>query len=160
MPLYLSRRTALGGVAAAVAVPARAEATAQAACASRISYLLDCSYDGLAELQIIGTLMASPDTYRRLSSIVHADHFHDPVHGLTFTVAGALIDAEQQADWQAVASRLGHALDALGGPGYLRDIRAWSLRDDGAKLAEAARNVAKTFHQRIRLRIALALIRT
>lgn len=44
---------------------------------------------------------------------------------------------------------------ALGGQDYLSDIRAWSLRDDGAKLAEAAQNVAKTFHQRTRLRIAL-----
>ncbi|MFN4172385.1 MAG: DnaB-like helicase N-terminal domain-containing protein, partial [Pseudorhodobacter sp.] len=44
-----------------------------------------------AEQQLLGAILTNNDVYDRISSLVKADHFYDPVHSRIFEIAAARI---------------------------------------------------------------------
>ncbi len=95
-----------------------------------------------AEQQLLGAILTNNDIYDRITALVRAEHFHDPVHRRIFEVAAARIQKNALASPVTLKPFLEEdpGLKELGGPAYL-------LRLAGAAIsAYAARDYAQLIH--------------
>ena len=89
-----------------------------------------------AEQQLLGAILTNNDVYDRISSLVKADHFFDPVHARIFEIAAARIQKNALASPVTLKAFLEDdtGLRELGGPAYLARlagaaISAYAARD-------------------------------
>ena len=89
-----------------------------------------------AEQQILGAILTNNDVYDRISSVVKAEHFYDPVHSRIFEIAAARIQKNALASPVTLKAFLEDdpGLKELGGPAYLARlagaaISAFAARD-------------------------------
>jgi replicative DNA helicase len=89
-----------------------------------------------AEQQLLGAILTNNEIYDRISSMVKADHFFDPVHQRIFEVAAARILKNALASPVTLKAFLedDQGLKELGGPAYLvrlagAAISAYAARD-------------------------------
>ena len=89
-----------------------------------------------AEQQLLGAILTNNDVYDRISSLVKAQHFYDPVHQRIFEVSAARIQKNALASPVTIKGFLeeDHGLKELGGPAYLvrlagAAISAYAARD-------------------------------
>ncbi len=89
-----------------------------------------------AEQQLLGAILTNNDVYDRISSLVRAEHFHDPVHARIFEIAAARIQKNALASPVTLKAFLEDdaGLKSLGGPAYLvrlagAAISAFAARD-------------------------------
>ncbi len=89
-----------------------------------------------AEQQLLGVILTNNDVYDRVSSLVRAEHFFDPVHARIFEIAAARIQKNALASPVTLKAFLDddEGLKALGGPAYLARlagaaISAFAARD-------------------------------
>ena len=93
-----------------------------------------------AEQQLLGALLNNNDLYDRVSSVVKAEHFYDPVHARIFEVIDARITKNALASPVTVKNFLeeDEGLRELGGAAYLANLAG------GAVSSYAARDYAQT----------------
>ena len=74
-----------------------------------------------AEQQLLGAILTNNDIYDRISSLVRAEHFFDPVHQRIFEIAVARIQKNALASPVTLKGYLEDdpGLKELGGPAYL-----------------------------------------
>ncbi len=89
-----------------------------------------------AEQQLLGAILTNNDVYDRISSLVKAPHFYDPVHQRIFEIAAARIQKNALASPVTLKAFLedDSGLKELGGPSYLvrlagAAISAYAARD-------------------------------
>ena len=89
-----------------------------------------------AEQQLLGAILTNNDVYDRISSVVKAEHFYDPVHSRIFEIAAARIQKNALASPVTLKAFLEDdpGLKELGGPAYLARlagaaISAFAARD-------------------------------
>lgn len=89
-----------------------------------------------AEQQLLGAILTNNDIYDRISSVVKAEHFFDPVHQRIFEIAAARIQKNTLASPVTLKAFLEDdaGLKELGGPSYLvrlagAAISAYAARD-------------------------------
>ncbi|MCU0902360.1 MAG: replicative DNA helicase [Tabrizicola sp.] len=89
-----------------------------------------------AEQQLLGAILTNNDVFDRISSVVKADHFFDPVHQRIFEIASARIQKNALASPVTLKAFLDDdaGLKELGGPAYLvrlagAAISAYAARD-------------------------------
>jgi replicative DNA helicase len=89
-----------------------------------------------AEQQLLGVILTNNDVYDRISSLVRAEHFYDPVHARIFEIAAARIQKNALASPVTLKAFLEDdpGLRELGGPAYLARlagaaISAFAARD-------------------------------
>jgi replicative DNA helicase len=89
-----------------------------------------------AEQQLLGAILTNNDIYDRISSLVKADHFFDPVHQRIFEISAARIQKNALASPVTLKAFLEDdaGLKELGGPAYLvrlagAAISAYAARD-------------------------------
>jgi replicative DNA helicase len=89
-----------------------------------------------AEQQLLGAILTNNDVYDRISSVVKAEHFFDPVHQRIFEIAAARIQKNALASPVTLKAFLEDdaGLKELGGPSYLvrlagAAISAYAARD-------------------------------
>jgi replicative DNA helicase len=89
-----------------------------------------------AEQQLLGAILTNNDVYDRISSLVKAAHFYDPVHARIFEIASARILKNALASPVTLKAFLEDdpGLKELGGPAYLARlagaaISAYAARD-------------------------------
>jgi replicative DNA helicase len=89
-----------------------------------------------AEQQLLGAILTNNDVYDRISSLVKAEHFFDPVHQRIFEIAAARIQKNALASPVTLKAFLDDdaGLKELGGPAYLvrlagAAISAYAARD-------------------------------
>lgn len=89
-----------------------------------------------AEQQLLGAILTNNDVYDRISGLVKADHFFDPVHQRIFDIAAARIQKGALASPVTLKAFLDDdaGLKELGGPAYLvrlagAAISAYAARD-------------------------------
>ncbi|MFM7445296.1 MAG: DnaB-like helicase N-terminal domain-containing protein, partial [Tabrizicola sp.] len=89
-----------------------------------------------AEQQLLGAILTNNDIFDRVSSVVKAEHFFDPVHQRIFEVAAARIQKNALASPVTLKAFLEDdaGLKELGGPAYLvrlagAAISAYAARD-------------------------------
>ena len=89
-----------------------------------------------AEQQLLGAILTNNDVYDRITSIISAKHFYDPVHARIFDVAAARISKNALASPVTLKTFLedDEGLRELGGPAYLARlagaaISAFAVRD-------------------------------
>ncbi|MGY6535620.1 MAG: replicative DNA helicase [Pararhodobacter sp.] len=89
-----------------------------------------------AEQQLLGAILTNNDVYDRISSLVRAEHFFDPVHQRIFEIAAARIQKNALASPVTLKAFMegDEGLKELGGPAYLvrlagAAISAWAARD-------------------------------
>jgi replicative DNA helicase len=89
-----------------------------------------------AEQQLLGAILTNNDIYDRISSVVKAEHFFDPVHQRIFEIAAARIQKNALASPVTLKAFLAEdaGLKELGGPAYLvrlagAAISAYAARD-------------------------------
>jgi replicative DNA helicase len=89
-----------------------------------------------AEQQLLGAILTNNDVYDRISSLVKAEHFFDPVHQRIFEIAAARIQKNALASPVTLKAFLedDQGLKDLGGPAYLvrlagAAISAYAARD-------------------------------
>lgn len=89
-----------------------------------------------AEQQLLGAILINNDVFDRISSLVKADHFYEPVHARIFEVASARIVKNALASPVTLKAFLEDdaGLKELGGPAYLvrlagAAISAFAARD-------------------------------
>ncbi|MFV0491311.1 MAG: replicative DNA helicase [Pseudorhodobacter sp.] len=89
-----------------------------------------------AEQQILGAILTNNDVYDRVSGLVKAEHFYDPVHSRIFEIAAARIQKNALASPVTLKAFLedDDGLKELGGPAYLARlagaaISAFAARD-------------------------------
>lgn len=89
-----------------------------------------------AEQQLLGAILTNNDIYERVSPIVKAEHFFDPVHQRIFEIAAARIQKNALASPVTLKAFLAddQGLKELGGPAYLvrlagAAISAYAARD-------------------------------
>ena len=95
-----------------------------------------------AEQQLLGAILTNNEVYDRISSLIRAEHFFDPVHVRIFEIAAARIQKNALASPVTLKAFLedDQGLKELGGPAYL-------VRLAGAAIsAFAARDYAKMIH--------------
>jgi replicative DNA helicase len=92
-----------------------------------------------AEQQLLGAILVNNDVYDRISSLVKAAHFFDPVHQRIFEVASARIQRNQLASPVTLKAFLEEdaGLKELGGASYLARLAAAAIS------AYAARDYAQ-----------------
>ncbi|MFN4058899.1 MAG: replicative DNA helicase [Roseinatronobacter sp.] len=92
-----------------------------------------------AEQQLLGAILVNNDVYDRISSLVKAAHFFDPVHQRIFEVASARIQRNQLASPVTLKAFLEEdaGLKELGGAAYLARLAAAAIS------AYAARDYAQ-----------------
>jgi replicative DNA helicase len=92
-----------------------------------------------AEQQLLGAILNNNDVFDRVSAIVKAEHFFEPLHARIFEVAAARIQKNALASPVTLKGFLADepGLAALGGPSYL------VLLAGGAVSAHGARDVAQ-----------------
>jgi replicative DNA helicase len=74
-----------------------------------------------AEQQLLGAVLTNNDVYDRISSLIRAEHFFEPVHQRIFEIAAARIQKNALASPVTLKAFLEDdpALKELGGPSYL-----------------------------------------
>ena len=74
-----------------------------------------------AEQQLLGAILVNNDTFDRISSLVKAEHFYDPVHARIFEIASARIQKNALASPVTLKAFMEDdaGLKELGGPAYL-----------------------------------------
>jgi len=89
-----------------------------------------------AEQQLLGAILTNNDIFDRVSSLVKAEHFFDPVHQRIFEVSAARIQKNALASPVTLKAFLedDQGLKDLGGPAYLvrlagAAISAYAARD-------------------------------
>jgi replicative DNA helicase len=89
-----------------------------------------------AEQQLLGAILTNNDVFDRISSLVKAEHFFDPVHQRIFEIASARIQKNALASPVTLKAFLEDdaGLKELGGPAYLvrlagAAISAYAARD-------------------------------
>ena len=89
-----------------------------------------------AEQQLLGAILTNNDVYDRVSSLIRAEHFHEPLHQRIYEVAAARIQKNALASPVTLKAYFEDdmALRAVGGPAYLARlagsaISAWAARD-------------------------------
>lgn len=89
-----------------------------------------------AEQQLLGAILTNNDTYDRVSAVIKADHFFDPVHQRIYEIAAARIQKNALASPVTLKAFLEDdaGLKELGGPSYLvrlagAAISAYAARD-------------------------------
>ncbi|MBT9245202.1 replicative DNA helicase [Gemmobacter fulvus] len=89
-----------------------------------------------AEQQLLGAILTNNDVYDRITSLVKAEHFFDPVHQRIFEIAAARIQKNALASPVTLKAFLedDQGLKELGGPSYLvrlagAAISAFAARD-------------------------------
>jgi replicative DNA helicase len=89
-----------------------------------------------AEQQLLGAILTNNDVYDRISALVKAEHFFDPVHQRIFEIAAARIQKNALASPVTLKAFLedDQGLKELGGPAYLvrlagAAISAYAARD-------------------------------
>ena len=88
-----------------------------------------------AEQALLGALMVNNDVYDRVSGIVQAEHFYDPVHARIFEVAAERIKKNALATPVTLKAFLedDEGLNELGGPAYLARLAGASISLFAAK---------------------------
>ncbi len=88
-----------------------------------------------AEQALLGALMVNNDVYDRVSGIVQAEHFFDPVHARIFDVAAERIKKNALATPVTLKAFLEDdaGLNELGGPAYLARLAGASISLFAAK---------------------------
>ena len=96
-----------------------------------------------AEQQLLGALLTNNDVFDRISSILKADHFYEPVHARIFGICEERIRKNALASPVTIKAFLEHdaGLKDLGGPAYLARMAA------GAISAYAARDYAQMIRE-------------
>jgi len=95
-----------------------------------------------AEQQLLGAILTNNDVYDRVSSLVRAEHFFEPVHRRIFDIAAARIQKNALASPVTLKAFMedDEGLKELGGPAYL-------VRIAGAAIASyAARDYAQMIY--------------
>jgi len=98
-----------------------------------------------AEQQLLGAILTNNDTYDRVTSILQANHFFDPVHGRIFEVAEARIRKNSIASPVTLKAFLegDEGLQELGGPAYLVNLAGASISAFAARdYAQLIRDLA------------------
>ncbi len=98
-----------------------------------------------AEQQLLGAILTNNDLFDRVSSIVRAEHFFDPVHARIFDVAAARIAKNNLASPVTLKAFLEDdaGLQELGGPAYLvrlagAAISSFAVRDYATMIYDLA----------------------
>ncbi len=96
-----------------------------------------------AEQQLLGAILVNNDVYDRISSLVKADHFFDPVHQRIFGIASARILKNALASPVTMKAFMedDEGLKELGGAAYLVGIAAAAIS------AYAARDYAQMIYE-------------
>ncbi len=95
-----------------------------------------------AEQQLLGAVLTNNDVFDRISAVVKAEHFFEPLHARIFEIAAARIQKNALVSPVTLKAYLEDepGLAALGGPAYL-------VRLAGAAIsAHAARDYAQMIH--------------
>ncbi|MDE3238232.1 MAG: replicative DNA helicase [Paracoccaceae bacterium] len=95
-----------------------------------------------AEQQLLGAILTNNDIFDRISSLVRAEHFYEPVHRRIFEVAAARIQKNALASPVTIKAFLDDdaGLKELGGAAYLARLAG------GAIAAYAARDYAQMIY--------------
>ena len=95
-----------------------------------------------AEQQLLGAILTNNDIFDRISSLVRAEHFYEPVHMRIFEVAAARIQKNALASPVTIKAFLedDEGLKELGGAAYLARLAG------GAIAAYAARDYAQMIY--------------
>ncbi|MFN3952867.1 MAG: replicative DNA helicase [Pararhodobacter sp.] len=95
-----------------------------------------------AEQQLLGAILTNNDVYDRISSLIKAEHFFDPVHQRIFEIAAARIQKNALASPVTLKAFLEDdaGLKELGGPAYLARIAGAAIS------AYAARDYAQMIY--------------
>lgn len=95
-----------------------------------------------AEQQLLGAILTNNDVYDRISSLVRAEHFFDPVHQRIFDIAAARIQKNALASPVTLKAFMEDdaGLKELGGPAYLARIAGAAIS------AYAARDYAQMIY--------------
>ena len=95
-----------------------------------------------AEQQLLGAILTNNDVFDRISSIIKADHFFEPVHRRIFEIAAARIQKNALASPVTLKAFLEDdaGLKELGGPSYLARIAGAAIS------AYAARDFAQMIY--------------
>ena len=98
-----------------------------------------------AEQQLLGAILTNNDVYDRISSVVKAEHFFDPVHQRIYEIAAARIQKNALASPVTLKAFLEDdaGLKELGGPAYLvrlagAAISAYAARDSAQMIYDLA----------------------
>ncbi|WP_127903320.1 replicative DNA helicase [Solirhodobacter olei] len=96
-----------------------------------------------AEQQLLGAILTNNDIFDRISSLVRAEHFYEPVHRRIFEVASARIQKNALASPVTIKAFLEDdaGLQELGGAAYLARLAG------GAIAAYAARDYAQMIYE-------------
>ena len=88
-----------------------------------------------AEQQLLGAILTNNDLYDRVSNLVSAAHFYDPVHGRIFEVAEARIVQNRPATPVTLKAYLETepGLAELGGPAYLAVLAGQAIASFAAR---------------------------
>ncbi|MEM1389059.1 MAG: DnaB-like helicase C-terminal domain-containing protein, partial [Pseudomonadota bacterium] len=88
-----------------------------------------------AEQQLLGAILTNNDTYDRVSGVIGAQHFHDPVHARIFDIAAARIAKNALASPVTLKAFLedDEGLKQLGGPAYLARLAGAAISSFAAK---------------------------
>ncbi|NAZ35982.1 replicative DNA helicase [Rubellimicrobium sp. CFH 75288] len=106
-----------------------------------------------AEQQVLGAILTNNDVFDRVSAIIGAAHFFDPVHAAIWEVAAARIQKNLLASPVTLKPYLEthEGLAALGGPAYLARLAAAAISSYAARdYAQLLRDLA-TRRELIRL---------
>ena len=95
-----------------------------------------------AEQQLLGAILTNNDVYDRISALVKAEHFFEPLHGRIFEVAAARIQKNALASPVTLKAFLedDEGLKALGGAAYLARLAGAAIS------AYVARDYAQMIH--------------
>lgn len=88
-----------------------------------------------AEQQLLGAILTNNDVYDRISSLVKAEHFYDPVHSRIFEIAAARIQKNALASPVTLKAFLEDdaGLKELGGPAYLARLAGAAISSFAAR---------------------------
>jgi len=88
-----------------------------------------------AEQQLLGAILTNNDVYDRVSSLVRAEHFFEPVHKRIFDIAAARILKNALASPVTLKAFMedDEGLKELGGPGYLARIAGAAIASYAAR---------------------------
>jgi len=88
-----------------------------------------------AEQQLLGAILTNNDVYDRVSSLVRAEHFFEPVHRRIYDIAAARIMKNALASPVTIKAFMedDEGLKELGGPGYLARIAGAAIASYAAR---------------------------
>ncbi|PVH30811.1 replicative DNA helicase [Pararhodobacter oceanensis] len=88
-----------------------------------------------AEQQLLGAILTNNDIFDRVSSLVRAEHFYEPVHRRIFDIAAARIQKNALASPVTLKAFMedDDGLKELGGPGYLVRIASAAIASYAAR---------------------------